>query len=78
MTLQDVKNTSQYVIGRENILLSNLWLVFFLTCYTVFYNLAQGQARCNIYFNVTVQIGKEMTLEKGENLTIPNVKYCKD
>lgn len=50
----------------------------FLTCYTVFYNLAQGQARCNIYFNVTVQIGKEMTLEKGENLTIPNVKYCKD
>lgn len=29
MTLQDVKNTSQYVIGRENILLSNLWLVFF-------------------------------------------------
>lgn len=77
MTLQDVKNTSHYVIGRENILLSNLWLVF-LTCYTVFYNLAQGQARCNIYFNVTVQIGKEMTLEKGENLTIPNVKYCKD
>lgn len=50
----------------------------FLTCYTVFYNLAQGQARCNIYFNVTVQIGKEMTLEKGENLSIPNVKYCKD
>lgn len=29
MTLQDVKNTSQFVIGRENILLSNLWLVFF-------------------------------------------------
>lgn len=76
MTLQDVKNTSQYVIGRENILLSNLWLVFFNLLHGIL-QFGTG-ARCNIYFNVTVQIGKEMTLEKGENLTIPNVKYCKD
>lgn len=78
MTLQDVKNTSQYVIGRENILLSNLWLVFFNLLHGILQFGTGASPRFNIYFNVTVQIGKEMTLEKGENLTIPNVKYCKD